>query len=235
MARKKAKKTGRKEFSSAPFSRLKGVSVPAVEQKKSVPSESSPPPEFPRKRSSFAEEMALLGVVPIDQPDSEEDIASDMSFFSSEGPGIVSESPPDKPLSGDALFLAAMQDLEVRFTEPDYEEEDVAKTAPVPRRMKQLRQGRIRPEASLDLHGLKRSDVAPRLKHFIQDARYHGWQTLLVITGRGLHSERGEAVLRQETEDALNRLGKEDIAEWGRAPRNYGGAGALVVFLKNKS
>jgi len=175
----------------------------------------------------------MLGVVPMDNADMDDDLCPRDDVID-EAAEQVAETDTDQ-LSGDELFLAAMQDLDVHFTEPDYQAEASAKVEPVPRRMKQLRQGRIVPEASLDLHGLTRAEVAPKLKHFIQDARYHGWQTLLIITGQGLHSEGGEAVLRGETEEVLKGIGKGEVAEWGRAPHKFGGAGAIVVFLKNKS
>ncbi len=230
MARKKAPKKAVKEFSSTPFSQLKGVSVPDP-SKPETPKikESDPPPSEPAKPASFYDEMSMLGVKPMHQDD--DDMPDDDCVDLLEAEVVDS---PVEPLSGDELFLSAMQDLEVRFSEPDYDEEDAIKKVPLPRRMKQLRQGRITPDASLDLHGLTCADVAPKLKHFIQDARYHGWQTLLVITGRGLHSESGEAVLREETELIITKLGKKEIAEWGYAPQRYGGQGAIVLFLKTK-
>ncbi len=230
MARKKNKKSTKKDFASTPFSQLKGVSVPdpAKPNKSLDKSQQSVKKQEP-KPASFYDEMAMLGVHPIDRDDEigDEDC---IDLLESE---IIAE-PAKKSLTGDELFLSAMQDLEVRFSEPDYDEEISQKEAPLPRRMKQLRQGRITPDASLDLHGLKCADVAPKLKFFIQDARHNGWQTLLVITGRGLHSESGEAVLRSETELVIEKLKKKEIAEWGYAPQRYGGQGAIVLFLKNK-
>lgn len=58
-------------------------------------------------------------------------------------------------------------------------------------------------------------------------------QTLLVITGRGLHSEDGEPVVRFETESYLSRCSAM-VAEWGRAPKDYGGEGAIFIFLKKQ-
>lgn len=233
MARKKSIKTTKKEFTSTPFSQLKGVSVTDSDKKKPSP---PPPPANSEKSNSkpesFYAEMAMLGVKPLDDSGDEFDDVIDVVELMDDDSHEIGE---EKFLAGDDLFIAAMQDIEVRFSEPDYEEEPVDKPAPEPRRMKQLRQGRISPEASLDLHGLTRAEVAGKLKHFIQDARYQGWQTVLVITGRGLHSQSGEAVLRQETEDVIRTICKKDIAEWGYAPQRYGGKGAIVLFLKNKA
>jgi DNA-nicking Smr family endonuclease len=42
-------------------------------------------------------------------------------------------------------------------------------------------------------------------------------------------------VLRDEAEKILEEHRKTLIAEWGRAPRQYGGEGALVIFMKNNT
>lgn len=134
--------------------------------------------------------------------------------------------------TGNDLFLEAMSELQVRFSD-HLPAEDAPQTASA-RRMKQLKQGRLVPEASLDLHGLQRAEVADKLRFFLQDALHQGWRTVLLITGKGLHSENGKAVLRCEAEHFLRNTGQRWVAEWGRAPKRYGGAGALVLFLRKK-
>jgi DNA-nicking Smr family endonuclease len=95
-----------------------------------------------------------------------------------------------------------------------------------------MQRGRLTPAASLDLHGVAASVVAEKIGHFLQDARYQGWQTLLIVTGRGLHSPDGQTAVRDAAEKYLRQHAGEQVAEWGRAPRQYGGEGALAVFLK---
>jgi len=133
--------------------------------------------------------------------------------------------------SDEALFLAALDGMDSRFEDgfPVPEEPSAS-----PRRMKQLRQGRLIPEEKLDLHGLSRAEVRIRVGYFLQNAVYHGRKTVLIITGRGRGSG-GEAVLRSEVERFLAEEGRTWASEWGRAPRRYGGEGALVVFLKSAS
>ncbi|NCO53628.1 MAG: DNA mismatch repair protein MutS, partial [Deltaproteobacteria bacterium] len=99
-------------------------------------------------------------------------------------------------------------------------------------RLRQLERGRLIPNASLDLHGVAASLVAEKIGHFLQDARYQGWQTLLIVTGRGLHSPTGQTLVRDAAEKYLRQNAEGQVAEWGRAPRSYGGEGALAVFLK---
>ena len=51
---------------------------------------------------------------------------------------------------------------------------------------------------------------------------------MVIVTGKGLHSPTGP-VLRQAIEQLLPDL-PHLVLEWGPAPRQYGGTGALVVF-----
>ncbi len=110
--------------------------------------------------------------------------------------------------------------------------EAAAASAP-PRRMRQLRQGKLTPEAKLDLHGLNRQEAREKVRFFLEDAVFHGLKTVLVITGRGKGSSDGP-VLRTFMEGYLSKEAKAWVLEWDRAPARYGGDGALVVFLKGR-
>lgn len=100
-------------------------------------------------------------------------------------------------------------------------------------RMRQLKQGLIRIGAELDLHGLTRDEALFRLKHFIADCRGRGMAAVLVITGKGANSTEGP-VLREAVPGWLRGKGKEMVSEWASAPRDKGGSGAFVVFLKGR-
>ena len=225
--KKKRLKPRQRIFNSDPFSDLKGFAVSST--KESIDKRTDRQ-EIPQKTAvSFADEMASLGVQPL-MPDAAALEAT------GEATGDVVPEEPNKPgqcQTEEEIFLAAMNSIRVDYEDSFHEPE--LKAQAIPRRMKQVRQGRLVPDASLDLHGCRRSDVVPKLRSFMQNAQYHDWQTLLVITGKGLHSESGEAVLRLETERFLSGEGASMIAEWGIAPNQFGGQGALVLFLKKKS
>jgi len=219
---KKKKTSKRKDiFQSDPFSDLKGFAVSATELK--VP-EQTVPVESPDTELSaedlFAREMDMLGV----QRSNDETPAEAKNTKYQPGPSVHEE------MSDQEQFLAAMGEMSVHFEDhlPDNDESPQAS----PRRMKLLKQGRLQPEATLDLHGLLRHQVVEKVCFFLADAKFQGFKTLLIITGRGLHSQ-GEPVLRTEVENFLNGEGRPLLVEWARAPRQYGGEGALVVFLKN--
>ncbi|MCK4503320.1 MAG: Smr/MutS family protein [Desulfuromonadales bacterium] len=220
MAKKnKAAKSKNKIFNSDPFVNLKGFAVFEPENKSSEQAvQKDPPVEI---YGSFADEMEMLGVKQL--PGS---VAADESNDSLSAP--VKKEPVE---TDEEIFLAAMGAFSVCFDESIPDETSLPPIA-VPRRLKQMKRGKLTPDATLDLHGCLCAEVVGRLNHFLQNAEHNDWHTLLVITGKGLHSKDGEAVLRDEVERFLNAEGKQLIAEWGRAPKQFGGNGALVLFRR---
>ncbi len=166
--------------------------------------------------------MRRLGVNPVAQTES---LPPDDPL-----PTTEEETAPHRAtLTEEQQFLSALGPLTTHFAD-EYELE-VTTPAASPRRMKQLRQGLVRPEARLDLHGLTRDEVRGKVRSFLEDAVHHRKKVVLIITGWGKNSP-GEPVLRQEVERYLSLDAKAWVVEWGRAPRQLGGDGALVVFLK---
>lgn len=215
------KKKPDRSFRNTPFKDLEGVSVcPTVEP---VPKPVQPSgPDAPAADENFATQMAQLGVKPLDDGSS-----------SKAHPEPLEESvvvPPDEPESDRELFLEALDGLETQFSDAWPEPQSSIRTS-LPRRMKQLQRGKLRVEASLDLHGLSRREALDRTKHFFDNAAFHQLQTLLIVTGKGGHSNDGP-VLRSAIEAYLQANSHRAVIEWGRAPHEHGGEGALVVFLR---
>jgi DNA-nicking Smr family endonuclease len=132
--------------------------------------------------------------------------------------------------AGTTEFLAALE----QFDQPGKDEEPTIATEALrarPRRMKQLVRGDVQPAGALDLHGLTRDEALARTRVFLAHAARQGWPVVLLITGKGLHSQEGP-VLRREVERLL-ATSCDLVLEWGVAPRRHGGSGALAVFLKN--
>lgn len=222
MSKKKSPVNNKKEFKSDPFGNLKGLAGSKrvdVNPKIVAPKESSP-----EIYGTFADEMTLLGVERITASNDSEDVivAPTMCLAADQGQ------------TEDEIFLAAMDAFPVSFEDHLPKDQSNAVVAPPPRRIKQLKRGNIVPDATLDLHGCVRADVNEKLSNFIQNGQHNRWSTLLVITGKGLHSHDGEAILRDEAESFLLNAGKSSVAEWGRAPKQYGGSGALVLFLRKQ-
>lgn len=231
-------------FGQNPFKQLKGFAVSANEQPRqggksgSTQGGERPAPKTdgdktrsrvaasaPDAEPSFIEEMRRLGVSP--------KAASEIAPQPEMDPQPEREEPVacTAPVTEEQLFVRALGRLDTTFND-EYDLEQSPPTAS-PRRMKQLRQGALQPEGRLDLHGVTRDEVRSRVRYFLEDAAYHKKKVVLIITGWGKNSS-GEPVVRQEVERYLTLDAKAWVVEWGRAPRQLGGEGALVVFLKGK-
>ena len=223
--KKKTAKIKNNAFQGTPFKHLKGFAFSPQEQGEDSPSESMSEPEVSR---SFSAEMEMLGVQRLKHTDDSDGEECCPDFLPDSKESIA--DPEDQ--SDEALFLSALGEMSVSFQDQFPDDTTVRQAAP--RRMKQLKLGKIVPEASLDLHGCKRIDVAEKISHFLSNSLHHGYLTVIIITGKGLHSEGGVAVLRDEAEQFLAAQCAGRVAEWGRAPKQYGGNGALAVFLRNQ-
>lgn len=88
---------------------------------------------------------------------------------------------------------------------------------------------RMRPEASVDLHGLSLDDALARLRLFLDDSVRSGYKKVLIIHGKGNHSE-GDPVLVGGVSrflEGYSAAGKRKAAD-----KAWGGRGALVLYLK---
>ncbi len=135
------------------------------------------------------------------------------------------------------LFLQAMTALGTA-TVRERVSGDEASDADGPRRsasgrMRQLKKGTIRIARELDLHGSLRDEAIRKLQHFVAGAYARGDQAVLVITGKGINSPDGP-VLPAAVSTWLAGPGRGMVSEFFQAPRDKGGSGAVVVFLRRK-
>jgi DNA-nicking Smr family endonuclease len=98
------------------------------------------------------------------------------------------------------------------------------------RSMDRLARGRMRPEATLDLHGMTRAAAHAALGAFLVRSHAGGARCVLVITGRG---RLGEGAIRAELPRWLNAAAlRPRILGFATAQPRDGGAGALYVLLR---
>lgn len=99
--------------------------------------------------------------------------------------------------------------------------------------MRKLRAGDFSTQAQLDLHGLTRDEAKPALEAFIQKSRISGHRCVLVVTGRGLHSQDQLPVLKAGVQQWLTRgrTARQVLAFCTARPKD-GGAGAIYVLLR---
>jgi DNA-nicking Smr family endonuclease len=102
-------------------------------------------------------------------------------------------------------------------------------------RLRELRSGRARPEAVLDLHGQTAAASAGALVRFVASARQRGRRLLLVIHGRGLGSGPTGPVLRQLVVEQLAQGAlAADVLALASAPPALGGGGAALVLVRKR-
>lgn len=227
MAKKKHKHSD-PSFKNDPFQSVKGFSVsqsdvpPLV--KKIVEEQLPDSKVIEVVEVDFDQAMAQLGVTSLDGEDN-------VALPQLDDLGADDDDSSSLECSDDErLFRDSLGQLDSVFAD-NYADDDSA-TVAEPRRMKQLRSGKISPQETLDLHGCYRDEARKKVRHFLQHRYAEGLHTLLIVTGRGNRSPGGESVLRSDIEDYLRTRASAWVAEWGRAPRQYGGEGALVVFLR---
>jgi len=106
-------------------------------------------------------------------------------------------------------------------------EKELPDTDPVLRRST-LR--RIAPEAEIDLHGMTRDEAVTALDRFFREAASRDLQKVLIIHGKGNHSDKDGAVLPDVVREYLQY--SPIAGESGQADRSLGGSGATWVILK---
>ncbi|NOY23009.1 MAG: Smr/MutS family protein [Acidobacteria bacterium] len=86
-------------------------------------------------------------------------------------------------------------------------------------------------DATLDLHTKTKDESIMELRSFFQQTASAGDRTVLVITGKGHHSEK-KGVLRDYVRKWLRGEGRQWLLWFAEAPKKFGGSGAWVVRLK---
>lgn len=88
------------------------------------------------------------------------------------------------------------------------------------------------PEATLDLHGERVARVSDVVANFVRMHHRRGARHLLIIVGKGLHSEDGVGVLLPALIDALVQgLAAPLVRAFASAHAVHGGTGAVAVLL----
>ena len=104
-----------------------------------------------------------------------------------------------------------------------------------------LKRGKLKPQARLDLHGLTLDQAHPRLVRFIHDAHASGKRLVLVITGKGKDRDEGGPI------PVRRGILKHHVPQWLASPAlsfavlqvteahvRHGGSGAYYVYLRRK-
>ncbi|SSW63599.1 Smr/MutS family protein [Achromobacter agilis] len=93
-----------------------------------------------------------------------------------------------------------------------------------------LRRGQWRAGAELDLHGLRVEQARHALLSFLDECLEHGIRCVRIVHGKGYGSQGLEPVLKDKARTWL--VQKSDVLAFSEAPEREGGAGALLVLLR---
>ena len=94
---------------------------------------------------------------------------------------------------------------------------------------RKIRQGAIRPEDSIDLHGYHQAEALQELDEFISQAIQRRYRMILIIHGQGYRSQN-EAVLKPLVQRWLSE--QTQVLAWCPAQARDGAGGASYVYLR---
>lgn len=223
MARKNQRKQNPpkpKEFHATPFCALKGIAVSKAEAAQPV----KPPADEPDNGYDLFLQ-AVEDVRPL-HSSGKKPAENDRRPLQK-----VSGVTGDELVSEDSSFLEEIGRLKLdsKFTDSIPDEDELKPLAG--NRLRQVKRGVVSVSHQLDLHGLTREEALEALPRFLNSARMKGQKAVLVITGKGNHSSE-EPVLHQAVASWLRDAGRSIVLEFAPAPREMGGSGAYVVFLR---
>lgn len=95
--------------------------------------------------------------------------------------------------------------------------------------LRELRRGRFRIEAELDLHGLTAAQAGEQLRGLVQYALSQNLKCLRIVHGKGLRSGTRGPVLKQTVNALLRRV--DPVLAFTSARPEHGGTGATLVLL----
>ncbi len=88
----------------------------------------------------------------------------------------------------------------------------------------------LRCEASIDLHGLTRDEAWARLNGFITDCKRRGLKKVMIVHGKGIHSQAGESVLAPMVRTFIEQ--DKRLGEFGHPDKKDGGNGSTWVIIR---
>ena len=95
---------------------------------------------------------------------------------------------------------------------------------------RRIRQGQIRPQDSLDLHGYRQAEALEALETFLHRSLQAGFRMVIIVHGQGYRSQ-SDAVLKPLVQRWLANRG--DVLAWCPAQPRDGAAGATYVYLRS--
>lgn len=218
-----------REFQSVPFIKLNGMVVPdAVRAQQKMPVVEKPVEPADNNDLNLFLRM-VADVKPIHKQNIKHPAQNSCAPRNAAANTKKGVSPSEECASNLFLQEISRLQLDTRFADqaPDDEEMKVLSG----NRLRQVKRGIVSVKHQLDLHGLTREEALADLPRFLRSALQMEQKAVLIITGKGKHSAE-EPVLQQAVGAWLRGDGRELVLEFAQAPREMGGSGAFVVFLR---
>jgi DNA-nicking Smr family endonuclease len=96
-----------------------------------------------------------------------------------------------------------------------------------------MRTGKIRPTATLDLHGERVDAAIAKLRTFLVESSRTGHRCTLIVHGKGTHSEHGAPVREAVLSELLGAC-SGFVHALATAAASDGGEGATYVMLRGR-
>jgi DNA-nicking Smr family endonuclease len=211
----------------APFERLAGLKKelarpPAPPPPPPRPASPPPPPREPGEDELWAHATAGTrpvrgggpGAAPLPSPPSRDRAPRPDLDGVDEQQALVRGEPRFDFAPGDALVEGWVTGLDAEV-------------------VRRLKRGDYAVERRLDLHGLTRDEARGAVDRFLRESRLGGTRCVLLVHGRGRHSETELPVIKEALHGwlASGRFGRQVLAFASARPAD-GGAGALYVLLR---
>jgi DNA-nicking Smr family endonuclease len=98
--------------------------------------------------------------------------------------------------------------------------------------MTQLKQGKMRTEATLDLHRHTIDEAIQAADDFLIRCQNRGFKTVCIIHGKGHFSADNKPVLKNVLNNYLRS--HPCVLAFHSAKNNQGGTGAMIVMIKSR-
>lgn len=89
---------------------------------------------------------------------------------------------------------------------------------------------KLRCEATIDLHGLTREEAWSRLNLFVGDCKRRGLKKIMIVHGKGNHSQSGESILSPMVRTFIEQ--DKRLGESGHPNAKDGGSGSTWVIIR---
>ena len=95
---------------------------------------------------------------------------------------------------------------------------------------RKLKQGKYAMDARLDLHRMTVEKAREEVFCFIREAMAYDLRNVMIVSGRGNHSNSPEAILKSYVNKWLPEF--EEVLAYCSAVPHHGGTGAVYIMLK---